>query len=136
MSGSLLSVYTGSQVGSGAARAGIASLAIDGEVFDLAADGTYDATPLTRETMLGQSGVQGFSEMPKAGTIGGRIRDAGNMTVSQFKAKTNSTVVLRMANGKTVQGDGMWCTECSEVATQEATFTIKFEGTTVTEVPL
>ena len=123
----------GAFLGTPGLRAGIATLSIDGEVFDLVTDGTYDATNVTRETLVGQSGVQGFSEMPKSGSIGGQCRDSGNLTVSAIKLKTNSTVVLVNANGKTVTGDGMWCTECSEVNTVEGTFTVKFEGTDVNE---
>lgn len=109
-------------------RAGLATLEIDGEVFDLIGDGTYDATILNREPLVGQSGPQGFSEMPKYGTIGGQLRDAGNLTVSAIKLKTSSSVKLVMANGKTVAGDGMFCTECSPVNTVEGSFNVMFAG--------
>jgi hypothetical protein len=123
----------GAFLGTPGARAGLATLEIDGEVYDLAGDGTYSA--VTREPLIGQSGPQGFSEMPKYGQIGGQIRDAGNLTVSAIMLKTSSSVKLVMINGKTVSGDGMFCTECTEVATQEGTFNVMFMGT-VTENPV
>jgi hypothetical protein len=125
----------GAFLGTPGARAGLATLEIDGEVYDLAGDGTYSATVVTREPLIGQSGPQGFSEMPKYGQIGGQIRDAGNLTVSAIMLKTSSSVKLVMINGKTVSGDGMFCTECTEVATQEGTFNVMFMGT-VTENPV
>jgi hypothetical protein len=125
----------GTYLGTPGARAGLATLEIDGEVFDLVGEGTYDATDLNREPLIGQSGVQGFSEMPKYGQIGGTIRDAGNLTVSQIKQKTNSSVKLVMINGKQAIGDGMFCTECSAVNTVEGSFTVMFMGT-VTENPV
>ena len=111
-------------------------MSIDGENFDVAGDLAYDATIVKREELDGQSGFQGYTEMPKAGMISAKIRDAGNMTVALFMQKVSSSVVLRLANGKTVSGDAMACIECSEVATQEASFSVKFIGQTVTENPL
>jgi hypothetical protein len=125
----------GAFLGTPGARAGLATLEIDGEVYDLAGDGTYSATVLTREPLIGQSGPQGFSEMPKYGQIGGQIRDAGNLTVSAIMLKTSSSVKLVMINGKTVSGDAMFCTECTEVNTAEGTFNVVFMGT-VTENPV
>ncbi len=109
-------------------RAGIASLEINGEVVDIAGELAYDATFIKREYMIGQSGPQGYSEMPKVGAISASIRDAGNMSVANFMSMTSVPVVAVLANGKTVYGDALTCTECSEVKTTEATFDVKFEG--------
>ena len=109
-------------------RAGTASIAIAGAPFDVAGDAVYNTVSLKRETMKGQSGVQGFSEMPDAPGIGATIRDAGWMTTAAFMAMRSVTVTLVLANGKVVSGAGMWCTECSEIKTQEGSFSLKFEG--------
>lgn len=115
-------------------RAGIATLSIDGNSYDVVSDATYFANTVKRETLAGQSGVQGYSEMPVAGYIGATIRDSGGLTVASFNAMTSSSLVLTLANGKVVYGDGMWNTESEEVKTQEGTFSIKFEGVSVLEV--
>lgn len=133
MSGSL---FSGNQVPSPYRRAGIASMTVDGDVFDIVGDLTYDVTTVHREDLIGQSGWQGVSEMPKASSIGATIRDAGNLTVAGFMAKVNSTVQIILVNGKTVQGDNMICTECSEVKTQEATFSVMFKSGNVQENPV
>jgi hypothetical protein len=56
------------------------------------------------------------------------------LTVADFNQMTNVTISLSLANGKQVVGRNMWCTGVQEVKTQEATFEVKFEGTSVTEV--
>jgi hypothetical protein len=114
-------------------RAGIATLSIDGNAYDVVSDAAYCVNTVERETLKGQSGVQGYSEMPAAPYIGATIRDAGNLTVASFNAMTSSSLVLTLANGKVVYGDSMWCTQSEEVKTQEGTFSIKFEGYSVQE---
>lgn len=114
-------------------KAGIASLSIDGAAYDVVSEAEYMSSLVHRETLIGQSGVQGYSEMPQAPFISATIRDNGALTVGGINALTSSTLVLTLANGKVVYGDGMWNTECSEVNSQEGTFSIKFEGYTVVE---
>ena len=114
-------------------RAGIASLSIDGVAYDVAADASYFANKVKRETLIGQSGVQGYQEMPVAGYITATIRDNGSLSVAYLNGLTASTLVLTLANGKIVYGDGMWSTEVEEVKSQEATFMVKFEGPAVYE---
>lgn len=124
---------SGSAYSTSQRRAGIASLTIDGTAYDVSGDLAYLPSTVKRETLTGQSGVQGYSEMPVAPYISATIRDAGGLTVQDFNQMTSVSLVLVLANGKTVYGDGMWNTECEEVKTQEATFSIKFEGYNVTE---
>lgn len=114
-------------------RAGIASLTIDGIAYDVVSDLAYFANKVKRETLIGQSSIHGFSEMPQACYISATIRDSGSMTVATFNAMTNSTLVLSLANGKVVYGEGMWNTESEEVKTQEATFSVRFDGPNVIE---
>ncbi len=130
MSGTL---YTGSISSGGGRRAGVASATVDGEVLDVAGDLSYDPTSVKRETLEGQSGVQGFSEMPKTGMMSFKVRDNGNLTVASFNAKVDSTLVFVLANGKTVYGDGMWSTGETTVGSTEGTFDVKFEGVSVVE---
>lgn len=114
-------------------KAGIASLSINGVAYDVVSDAAYFANFVKRETLIGQSGIQGYSEMPQAGYISATIRDNGGLTAGYFNTLTNATLVLTLANGKLVYGDSMWNTEADEVKTQEATFMIKFEGASVIE---
>jgi hypothetical protein len=113
--------------------AGIAYITVDGKSYMLAADAAYSVSRVKRETMSGQSGVQGYSETPIPGSISATLRDAGSLTVADFNAMTNVTVMLELANGKMVVGRNMWTVESQEVKISEATFEVKFEGFSVEE---
>jgi len=114
--------------------AGVAYLTIDGTSYKIAGDAKYSPSSIKRETLIGQSGVDGYSEMPAAGSISMSVRDAGNLKVADFNAMRNVTVVLELANGKTITGGNMWCVEAQEVDTTEGKFDVRFEGRSVVEV--
>ena len=114
--------------------AGTASVVANGVNYMLVGDLSYDPSTVKRETKTGQDGVHGYSEMPKAGKIAGTFRDSGSLTVADFNAMTNATVVLTLANGKTVIGRNMWTIDAQEVKTAEGTVEVSWEGPTVTEV--
>jgi len=114
-------------------KAGIATLSIDGSAYDVVSELSYMAATVKRETLIGQSGIQGYSEMPQAPYISAVIRDNGSLETGGLNKLTSSTLVLQLANGKTVYGDGMWNTDFEEVNTQEATFRVRFEGTNIIE---
>lgn len=116
-------------------KAGIATLTVDGAPYDVVSELAYQAAKVKRETLINQSGIGGYSEMPQAPYISATIRDAGDLTVSAMNLLTSSVLVLTLANGKTVYGDNMWNTECEAVNTQEGTFSIRFDGLNVIEQP-
>jgi hypothetical protein len=114
--------------------AGIAYISVNGKTYMLAADAAYSVSKVSRETLVGQDRVHGFSEKPKAGSISAQLRDARDLTVADFNAMDDVTVVLELANGKTVVGSNMWTVDAQEVKTAEATFEVKFESDNVEEV--
>jgi hypothetical protein len=114
--------------------AGTASVVANGVNYMLVGDLSYDPSSVKRETKSGQDGVHGYSEMPKPGKISGTFRDSGSLTVADFNAMTSATVVLTLANGKTVIGRNMWTIDAQEVKTAEGTVEVSWEGPTVTEV--
>ena len=114
--------------------AGIASIQVGGVTYLLQGELSYSPSTVTRETLAGQDQVHGFKEMPVAGFISGSLRDTNNLTVADFNSFTNVTVSLALANGKSVIGRNMWCVGVQEVKATEATFEVRFEGNSVTEV--
>ena len=114
--------------------AGTASVVANGVNYMLVGDLAYDPSTVKRETKTGQDGVHGYSEMPKPGKITGTFRDSGSLTVADFNAMTNATVVLSLANGKTVIGRNMWTIDAQEVKTAEGTVEVSWEDPSVTEV--
>lgn len=113
--------------------AGVAAMTIDGDAWDVVSELEYSPSTVTRETMKGQTAVEGYSEMPQQGYMSMTLRDRSDETVYSLNQKTNATIVAQLANGKTVYGAGMWQTGEIGVNTQEGTFSIKFEGASVVE---
>lgn len=107
--------------------AGITIFQVDGVTYPVT-EFAWNPATVKRETMQSLSGVDGYSEMPKAAYISGKFRDGSNVSVTGFNGKTNSTVVVVLANGKRIQGHNMWNTGEDEVSGAEATFDFKFEG--------
>ncbi|ARK81025.1 phage tail protein [Burkholderia pseudomallei] len=108
--------------------AGTAYLTADGVNYQLEGELKYDAGSVTRESKSGQDTVHGFSEMPKSPYISASIRDSGGLSLAGFNAMRSVTLVLELANGKTVIGRNMWTVEAQEVDTTEAKFTCRWEG--------
>lgn len=113
--------------------AGIAYLSVNGQSYMLAGDLSYNPSKVSRESLVGQDGIHGYSEKPHVGSISGSFRDGGSLTVADFNAMTNVTVTAELANGKTIIGSGMWTVDVQEVKTAEATFEVKWEGFSVEE---
>jgi hypothetical protein len=113
--------------------AGTAFLTIDGVNYLLQGEPKWRCADITRETLAGSDGIHGFKEKPIAGYISGRLRDADNITVADFNAMTNSTVVLELANGKVIIGRNMWTVEAQEVDSEDAVFDVRFESPFVEE---
>ncbi|WP_353191412.1 phage tail tube protein [Pandoraea pnomenusa] len=108
--------------------AGTAYTTIDGTNYQLEGQLKYDLGKVTRESLAGQDTVHGFSEKPKAPSISMSIRDSGGLDLAKINAMRSVTLVLELANGKTVIGRNMWTVEAQEVDTTEAKFDAKFEG--------
>ena len=114
-------------------RAGILTMSIDSTNYDVVSDANYRLSTVNRESLTGLSGVQGYKEMPVTGMIKARIRDSGAISAQAFKDMTSVPVVMNLANGKSVSGNGMWNTQAVEVDPAEGTFDVQFEGVSVEE---
>jgi len=113
--------------------AGITNAKIDGVTYQLEGKARYRVAKVKRDSLMGQDGFHGFKEMPLPGSIKMSLRDSGGLSIADFNAMRNATVVLELANGKIVTGRNMGTVEAEEVDTEEATFEVSFEGPEVTE---
>jgi len=114
--------------------AGVAYVTIDGRSYSIVGEGTYRTSSSKRETLRGQDGVHGYSEVPQEGKIAWKGRDRGDLSIHDLNEASDVTVVLELANGKTVIGRNMWrCGDPIEVNTEDASFSVEFEGAEVTE---
>ena len=113
--------------------AGVTSITIDGSSFNVISF-NWSPSKRARETMKSLSGVDGYRELPQQGHIEAVLRDAQSISVGAFWSKTSSTVVVNQADGKQIVGHDMWIVDVQTVDGAEATFGVKFEGDTVSEL--
>lgn len=114
--------------------AGIASIAIDGVSYDVKGELNWSPSSIKRETLIGQSGIPGYSEMPIAGFVSATLFDNGGITVADFNQMVSVTIQIIQANGKQIVGTGMWSTEANEVQSEPGTFAVKFESDDISEI--
>lgn len=109
--------------------AGVATVTVDGKSFSISGEGTYQLSGTKREPLIGQSGYDGYSEIPQPGNISWQGRDANHVDIAALNEATNVTVVLSLANGKTVTGRNMArIGDPIVVKTDDATFPAEFIG--------
>jgi hypothetical protein len=107
---------------------GTVYLSIDGQSYPLVGDFTWDPAMVSRETVVGQDGVHGYSEKPKAPSMKGKLRDLGGLSVGDINGLTNVTLTGELANGKLIVGRNMWQVGDLEVASNDGTYDVAFEG--------
>ncbi|MBV2180890.1 MAG: phage tail tube protein [Castellaniella sp.] len=113
--------------------AGTAQITVDGESYMISGGAKYSPSTVRRETLMGMDGYHGVKETPVPGSISITGRDSGDTVIAAFNSMRNATVVLQLANGKTVVGRNMACVDAQEVDSTEATVDLKFEGPLVSE---
>ncbi|WP_174296536.1 phage tail tube protein [Sphingomonas bacterium] len=114
--------------------AGTMYATIDGKQYMVTGEGNYTVSSVTRETLKGQSGIHGFSEMPQPGKISWKARDGNDVSIAALNGAVDATVVLELANGKMIIGRNMWkAGDPIAVTTEDASFDIEFEGPDVSE---
>lgn len=114
--------------------AGVMYATIDGKSYSVVGEGAYTVSSVTRETLKGQDGIHGVSEMPMPGKMTWKGRDSSAVSIAALNNATDATIVFELANGKVIVGRNMWrAGDPIEVATEDASFTIPFEGVDVSE---
>ncbi len=114
--------------------AGVMYAMIDGNNYQVTGEGKYRVSADKRETMTGQDGPHGYSGTPQPGMMGWKGRDSSQPLITALNGADNVTVMFELANGKTIVGRNMWRTgDPIEVATEDASFDVEFEGLDVSE---
>lgn len=113
--------------------AGTAFVTVGGLTIMVAGKFKYRPSKVKRTSLTGMDGVHGYKEEFVTGMISCEVRDSGGTSVSDYNSQTNVNIVASLANGKTIIGSGMWTTDQQEVNSEDATFTVTWEGREVTE---
>lgn len=114
--------------------AGITLFSISGSYFDAVGEVAWAPGGWKREPLMSLSGPRGeYKEVPFEGMIRATLRDRGDISIADFMAMEDETVVVEAANGKSISGAAMYCTGEIEVNVDEATFTVTFQAASVGE---
>lgn len=113
--------------------AGTAFVSVDGTSYMVAGEFEYSPSKVSRETLVGQDRVHGFSEKPIAPHISATLRDSAGLSVASLNAMDNVTVNAQLANGKSIVGRNMWTVESQTAKAADGTIEVKWEGPDVTE---
>lgn len=108
--------------------AGVIEVKVNGDLLRAVGDFSWNLGKPKRETKMGSTGADGYSETPQVAFIEGKIRDTANTNITALCDLVDATVTLTKANGHVhvlrdafFAGDGTGNTE-------EGTFDVRFEG--------
>lgn len=114
--------------------AGVCYLSVDGAREALVGELAYQTSGMMREAKVGADGPHGYKEKPVLGSITGKIRDRGGLSLTALGAMTNVTIIAELANGKTVVArNAFWSGDPPKADAEEAEIEIKFESADVTD---
>lgn len=115
--------------------AGIINFTVNGTIYNVVGNFSYNLGVNKREMMVGPDRVHGFKELPQVPYIEGDIRDAADLDVKILASIENATVVLNAANGKTIMLTEALFTGDGTVTTEDAVIKCRFEGSKCEEIP-
>lgn len=116
--------------------AGIASAFIDGVAITAKGNCEYKPNSTKRDPIMGMDGsLAGYSEEGDSPYISFDMLDTGITRVADYYNVGNRQLLVQLANGKEVAGHTMTMMEAPVVKNDDATYTTKWIGVTVTERP-
>lgn len=109
-------------------------VAINGVGYRGKGNWVYGVGADLRETVVGTSGVDGYTENPQAPYAEGEITDRGDIDLKQLANATDVTVTLELANGKTFVLREAWAVGPFEANSEDGHITVRFEGLSGEEI--
>lgn len=115
-------------------RGGITFLTINGQRYSCKGSVEYTLGVGKRETIVGVDSVHGFSENPQAATCKMSITDASDLDVRALQSIDDATVIVELANGKTVAFYEAWQTGENTITTDEGEIAVQFDAKRAEEI--
>ncbi|WP_158812061.1 phage tail tube protein [Beijerinckia sp. L45] len=113
---------------------GTLAFTIDGTAYDVRGNFEVSASSVKREGQAGQSGYQGYTEMPVVQGFKADLTTGDSLSMTTLEAITSSTMQVSLANGKTyVLTQGFFCSGTTINAT-EGRIACEFQGASMTEI--
>lgn len=108
--------------------AGTCYITVDGETLLLQGSLSSSMEKVTRDPLIANGSVVGFSETKTAPTITGTVFVPKNFPIAKLQDGTNMTVVVEYANGMTSTLSGAWVSSELVYSGMEGTLPITFTG--------
>lgn len=113
---------------------GVIFFKVDGVQYPAKGNFSYSLGTPKREAIMGADGFHGYKEMPQVCYIEGEISDTYDLDVNSLLNVTNGTVLLELANGKSIVLRGAYYAGEGKLETEEGKVAIRFEGASAEEV--
>lgn len=107
---------------------GIIQVSVNGEVQQAKGNWSYNLGLPKRDPVIGEDGIHGYTEKPQVAFIEGEITDRGDLDLQSLASLTDSTITIRLANGKMVSISGAWFAGEGTAQTQEGNVSVRFES--------
>ena len=115
-------------------RSGLLEVKVNGIIYDVKGNWTYNLGQPKREAIVGADRVHGYKELPQVPYVEGEITDASNLDLAALMTVDNATVTLNLANGKVIEFRDAWYAADGNVQTEEANVQIRFEAIDAEEI--
>jgi len=107
---------------------------VNGEQLQAKGEFTYNVNPVKRESVVGADTIHGFKEEPKAIFCEGAITDSDELDLQALQATRDATVILELANGKTVTFSEAFYAADGDVTHVEGEIQFRFEAISGEEI--
>ena len=108
--------------------AGTCYVKVDGEQLSLNGSLSIRMNEVTREAIMGSTGLAGFSEVASAPTISGTFNITPDFPLQTLMSQTDMTVTAECANGMTFTLSGAFVSGDTDFAPNDGTATLTFTG--------
>lgn len=105
---------------------GLIAIKVNGEVYRAVANFTWNQGLPMRTSVIGATGVDGYTQAAQSAFLEGEIRDGSDVDLEALVQITDATVTAELANGKTFVLANAWYEGEGTGNTQEGNFPFRF----------
>ena len=113
---------------------GTISLKVDGDMYFVKGDFTYNIGKPKKEGVVGPDRVHGYKEVAQIPFIEGEITDRAEMSLDTLLNIDGATIMLELANGKVIALREAWYASEGTVNTGEGNIGARFQGMSAEEI--
>lgn len=108
--------------------AGIIYVRVNGDLLQAKGSFEVQMDALSREAMVGATGVDGYKEMPQAPYVSGKITVGPDLDITALRNATDATVTVELASGQIGVLHEGWFAGDGVINTEDGEMDVRFEG--------